>query len=185
VSPTPDNTLADPQQIIADLQRQLAEVQRRLHERTAELDENEAQKAAMAEMLGIINSSPGNLAPVFDAMLEKAMNLCGAAFGALWTFDGQRFSAASVYGVPAAYAEFLSRGPQEPIPGSTLGQFVSGKDVVTMTDIPAGDVYRRDNPIARAVIDLSGAPIERSRRVSRTAGMGHNRPIYPQVSGSL
>jgi GAF domain-containing protein len=114
------------------------------------------QQTATAEVLQVINSSPGDLAPVFDAMLEKAMKLCGAAFGTLWTFDGQLFTAASTFGVPEEYAEYLSRGPQEPIPGSTLGQFVSGRDVVTITDIIAGDVYRRDHPIARAVIDLAG-----------------------------
>jgi GAF domain-containing protein len=90
-------------------------------------------------------------------MLEKAMELCGAAFGTLWTFDGQLFTAASAYRVPEEYAEYLSRGPQEPIPGSTLGQFALGRDVVTITDILAEDVYRRDHPIARAVIDLAGA----------------------------
>jgi class 3 adenylate cyclase/uncharacterized protein YdeI (YjbR/CyaY-like superfamily) len=115
------------------------------------------QQTATAEVLQVINSSPGDLTPVFDAMLEKAMKLCGAAFGTLWTFDGQLFNAASTYGVPEAYAEFLSRGPQKPIPGSTLGQFVSGRDVVTMSDILTGDVYRRDHPIGRAVIDLAGA----------------------------
>ena len=82
MSPAPD-TLADPQQAIADLQRELSDAQERLAERTAERDEALAREAATAEVLQAINSSPGNLAPVFDAILEKAHTLCGTALGAL------------------------------------------------------------------------------------------------------
>jgi hypothetical protein len=86
---TSDGTLADPQEVIVDLRRRLAE--------------SEAREAATAEVLQVINSSPGDLASVFDALLEKAMRLCGAAFGALQTYDGERFEIAARRGIPSPF----------------------------------------------------------------------------------
>src|ERR1035437_2122667 len=99
---TPNDAATDVQQIIAELQRKLAE-------RTAECDELLLQQAASAEILGVINSSHGDLAPVFDAMLEKAMRLCEAAFGSLYTFDGEHFQTAAQRGLPAAWADYRAK----------------------------------------------------------------------------
>jgi hypothetical protein len=74
LSTTPDNRLADPEQLIADLQRQLSECK-------AERDGALQRETAIAEVLQVINSSPGNLAPIFDAILEKALRVCSASFG--------------------------------------------------------------------------------------------------------
>ena len=106
MSPTPDSTLDDLQQTIADLKRQLAES-------NAERDEALAREAASAEVLQVINSSPGDLAPAFDAMLERAMRLCGFDHGSLQTYDGQLFRAVAVRGLPeqlAGVALYLGEG---------------------------------------------------------------------------
>ena|SRR5215467_2946862 len=94
---------------VADLRRANAELQRKLDERTSERDETEAQKAAMAEVLEVINSSPGDLAPVFDGMLEKAMRLCGAAFGFMTVIDGERSRTVAARGVTATPSRHSSR----------------------------------------------------------------------------
>src|SRR5262249_30103713 len=70
------------------------------------------QQPATAEVLGVINSSPGALTPVFDAMLEKAMRLCDGAQGPLWLFDGDRQYAAAAAGVSTELANQL-REPRD------------------------------------------------------------------------
>ena len=107
-----------------------------------------ARKAATAEVLQVINSSPGDLAPVFDAMLDKALELCGAAFGTLWTREGEFFHAAALRRVPVAYAEFLAKGPVRTTPGanSGLGSLLDGKALFHLLDASAEPAYQVTTP---------------------------------------
>src|SRR3954468_21696558 len=115
MSATPDNTLADPQPVILNLQQQLAEVQRQLAECRAERDEALARETATAEVLQVINASPRDLAPVFDAMLERAHALCEAPLGSLVLYDGEQLRAVATRGYPPEYDALARRG-FSPIP---------------------------------------------------------------------
>ena len=115
------------------------------------------QQTATADVLGVINASPGDLIPVFDAMLEKAMHLCEAAFGIFWTYEDGRFHAPALRGVPPAFAEFL-RKPLGPFhPGSGLTRLLRGEDLIINEDMSAEETYRAGDALRRAIVDLGGA----------------------------
>jgi len=139
MSVPPDSTTLE--QLIADLQRQLAE-------RTAERDEALARETATVEVLAVINSSPGNLTPVFESILEKAHALCGSAYGTLQLYDGTTFRAVAVHGLPEAVAIRLREGF---VPGPNMRRLID--DGADFGHVPDMAEHVVDSPMARAVID--------------------------------
>jgi len=95
----------------ASLDDEVVELRRANAELRQRLDEGLAREAATAEVLQVINSSPGDLVPVFDAILERAMRLCDAAYGQLHTFDGERFHPTAMRGEPRVVEWWRQVGP--------------------------------------------------------------------------
>src|SRR5204863_6269401 len=116
-----------------------------------------AREAAIAEVLQVINRSPGDLGPVFDAILDKAMRLCGAAFGQLGIYDGERFRTAAQRGAPAAYVEYRSHNQGSYGPGTMPARVMAGERVIHVLDLMEDDAYRVGEPNRRALVDLGGA----------------------------
>ena len=112
------------------------------------------QQTATAEVLQVINASPGNLAPVFDAMLEKATDLCAAAFGILWTFDGEHYHAVAFRNVPPAYSEFL-RDPPPATPLTPLGRIAAGEAFAQIADM-ADEIFAAGGPLFHRAVELGG-----------------------------
>jgi len=128
----PDDTVDDPRQIIADLQRQVVQYR-------TERDEALAQQTATAEVLGIINSSPGDLAPVFDAMLERAVRLCEYDFASLWTYDGSLFHPVARHRLPDPLWAYL----QDHSPPA-FARLVDGERLVHIPDVRDEAIYQTD-----------------------------------------
>jgi len=151
----PNSRLADPQHIIADLQRELDECRAERDKRTAERDEALQQQTATAEVLQVINSSPGDLGPVFDAILEKALRLCQPARGHIWRIEGQHAHAVAVRGDPDFVEWLRQQGAQGPVRGSSVDRLGQGEPFVHMLDARRVEPYRT-NPWFRELIDRSG-----------------------------
>jgi adenylate cyclase len=147
--------LADREQTIADLRRRLAEAQRRLDERTAERDAALAREAAVAEVLQVINASTGDLAPVFDAVLEKATRLCEADGGYFLRYQDGNHTFAAGHGLQPDFAASLSQ-PYQPSAGSPAALVAQGAPYVHIPDLTDDDFYRSGNVRRRAIVDLGG-----------------------------
>jgi signal transduction histidine kinase len=115
------------------------------------------QQTATAEVLGVINASPGDLAPVFDAMLEKAMRLVGAVFGGLGTYDGDRFKWAAYRNLPPAFGDYVATHEASPGPRDGYRRIARGDGHVQFTDVRDSRFYREGEPYTRACVELAGA----------------------------
>jgi adenylate cyclase len=122
----------------------------------AETREALEQQSATAEVLGVINSSPGDLAPVFDAMLDKALRLCEAAYGVLTVFDGESVRTAAARGEARIVDWLMGRAPARPGPGSTMERIARGERVVQIADVTDDAAYRNGNPTRRALVEIGG-----------------------------
>ena len=109
---------------------------------TAELREARDQQAATTEILQVINSSPGDLMPVFDAILEKAHSLCGAENGGLLIRDGEAFRIAAFHGEPSYLEIWQQTHPGRLPEGAPLARIVGGERIVHLTDALADESYR-------------------------------------------
>jgi len=122
-----------------------------------ELRESLQQQTATSEVLQVISSSPGELEPVFQAMLSNAVRVCEAKFGSLYLYDGDRFHVGALHNAPPAWAEFRRREPVfHPPPGTGLAQMVATKRTFQTLDMTLERGYLDRNPIIVASVELGG-----------------------------
>ena len=133
-----------------------AELQEQLDRRTRERDEALEQQRATSEVLRIISSSPGELEPVFRAVLENATRICEAKFGTLHLQEGDVLRPVATHNAPPAYIEARMRDPLlRPPPDAPLGRVAITKQVVHIADIKTTRSYIERHPFLLAV-DLAG-----------------------------
>ena len=128
-----------------------------LRQRTDDLSEALEQQTATSEVPKVISSSPGDLQPVFDAMLKNATDLCGAGFASLRLSEGDQFRTVSLYNAPAALVEHWRSTPLvRPHPESALGRAALTKQVIKIDDVKKGPAYSKRDPLSVAGADLGG-----------------------------
>ena len=121
-----------------------------------ELRKSLQQQIATADVLKVISSSPGELEPVFEAMLENATRICEAKFGSMSFREGDDFRTVAMHGVPKAYAEQRLHTLRHPGPNTGLGRVVQTKEVVHIGDVTADQAYAERDPQRLAAVELGG-----------------------------
>ena len=134
----------------------VADLQERLERQAREIEDAREERAAISEVLRVISSSPGDLQPVFAAMLENAVRICGAKFGNLWLYDGELFRIGATYGAPPAYVEYLRRaGPFRADARVGIGRLAQTRQTYQVADVAAQPTH--NDKLRVATIDLAGA----------------------------
>src|SRR5262249_4902068 len=146
-------TFADQAVIAIENARLFDEVQAR----TRELSESLEQQTATSEVLKVISSSPGELEPVFKAMLENATRVCASKFGTMYLREADAFRTVAMYGAPPAYVEARMREPVfHPGAGTGLGRAAQTKQVVHIADVTADRAYTERDPLRVAAVEQGG-----------------------------
>jgi GAF domain-containing protein len=121
-----------------------------------ELRESLEQQTATSEVLGVISSSPGELEPVFQALLTNAARLCDASYGVLWLCEGDLFRAVALHGpLPTEFTEQVRRG-LSPGPATGLGRVASTRQTVHIADLRLDQGYLDRDPLRVASVELAG-----------------------------
>jgi signal transduction histidine kinase len=129
-----------------------------LRQRTSELTESLEQQTATADVLRVISSSPNELKPVFEAMLENATRICGARFGNFLLYDGNAFHMGGMYGAPAEWGEFRRKHPTvHPGPKNPLARVANDKRLLHIADAKLDEGYLDGDATYVPLIDLAGA----------------------------
>jgi class 3 adenylate cyclase len=125
------------------------------------LQQSLEQQTATADVLRVISSSPGELQPVFEAMLENATRLCEANFGNMFLHEGTGFRTVAIHSPPSAYTEWYERHPfVEPTkeyPHSTLARLIETKKILHIADLRLDRGYLEGYPPIVALVDDAGA----------------------------
>jgi adenylate cyclase len=123
-----------------------------------ELRESLQEQTATSEVLQVISSSPGDVQPVFAAMLEKAVRICDALFGNIQSWDGESFHIVATYNTPAALVEARRHSPiRITSPQRPFGRMLASKMVVHIADLAAEPAYTEQRiPATVAAVELGG-----------------------------
>ncbi|MGE5203940.1 MAG: GAF domain-containing protein [Acidobacteriota bacterium] len=146
-------TFADQAVIAIENVRLFDELQARTHALTEALE----QQTATSEVLSVISSSPGELEPVFAAMLRNAMRICDAKYGVMFEFADGAWRALSSLGIPPAFADYLHGQFRVWGAQTGLGRVADTKKTVHIEDVRAGLAYVERDPSRVAAVEMGGA----------------------------
>ena len=152
-------TFANEAVIAIENTRLLSELRQRttdLTERTADLTEALEQQTATSEVLQVISSSPGDLEPVFQVMLENAVRICHAKFGIIYRWDGDALHLVASCNVPPAFADARRRSPRRPRPEAPTGRMIVNKTVVHTANLAAEQTYIERDPDTVTSVEVGG-----------------------------
>jgi signal transduction histidine kinase len=126
----------------AKLQESYADLEQKVEDRTHELTQALDQQTATSEVLRVISSSPGELGPVFDAMLQNAVRICDAKFGNLWVREGDKFRIVAIHGGSQEYNDAMFSDPLVSVPlESAIGKVAATGEVVQIDDVANAPTY--------------------------------------------
>src|SRR5207244_8610560 len=132
--------------------------EKKVDDRTAELKETLQQQTATSEVLAVISSSQGDVAPVFQKLLENATRVCGAEFGTMLLCEqGDNVRQVALHNVPAAFAAQMGHSSFKPHPQSGLAVVMRTRQVFQVEDLRTNAAYLDRSPSIVAIVELAGA----------------------------